>query len=125
MSSPFVFITTHRIRPGQLERFKALNAEYLALVEDKEPRMRAHCTYLSDDGTEVSLVQIHPDADSAEHHLEIVAPRLADAAELVDNVAIEVFGEPGPRVRGALAHNAEAGVAVRVNGHDLGGFSRV
>ena len=124
MSNPFVFITTHRIRPGQLERFKTLNTEYLALVEAHEPRMQAHFTYLSADGSEASLVQVHPDAESADHHLEVVGPRLAEAAELVDNVAIEVYGEPGPRVQAALAHNVEAGVPVRVNNQALGGFRR-
>jgi hypothetical protein len=86
--------------------------------------MQAHFTYLSDDGREASLVQIHADAASADHHLDVVGPRLAEAAELVENVAIEVYGEPGPRVQAALAHNAEAGVSVRVNNRDLGGFRR-
>ena len=124
MSSPFVFVTTHRIKPGNLDRFTALNEEYLDFVEQQEPRMLAHFTYLSADGTEVSLVQVHPDSESAEHHLQLVAPRLVAAAEVVENVAIEVYGEPGPVVQAALAHNAAAGVPVRVNSRVLGGFSR-
>ena len=124
MSSPFVFITTHRIKPGALERFTALHEEYLDVVEQHEPRALAHFTFVNAEGTEASLVQIHPDAESAEHHLAVVAPHLVEAAELVENVAIETYGEPGPRVRAALDHNAQAGVTVRVHPRPLGGFAR-
>jgi hypothetical protein len=36
--------------------------------------MLGHHSYLSEDGTTVSLVQIHHDTESAEHHLQIVFP---------------------------------------------------
>jgi hypothetical protein len=124
VSTPFVFVTTHRIKPGGLERFTAMHDEYVDFVERHEPRMLGHFTYLSDDGTEVSLVQIHADPESAEHHLQLVAPRLASIGDVVENTAIEVYGEPGPAVRTALAHNLEAGVPVRVTSRTIGGFSR-
>ena len=124
MSTPFVFVTTHRIKPGSLDRFMALHDDYLDFVEEHEPRMLAHHTYLSKDDTTVSLVQIHPDPESAEHHLQIVAPRLAAATEIVENTAIEVYGEPGPAVRAALTHNLDAGVPVRITSRVVGGFTR-
>jgi hypothetical protein len=124
MSTPFVFVTTHRIKPGGLDRFKALHDEYLDFLEAHEPRLLGHHSYLSEDGTTVSLVQIHTDPESAEHHLQIVAPRLAAATEIVENTAIEVYGEPGPAVRAALAHNVDDGVPVRVTSRALGGFTR-
>ena len=124
MSTPFVFVTTHRIKPGRLDHFNALHDDYLDFVEAHEPRMLGHHSYLSEDGTTVSLVQIHPDSESAEYHLQIVAPRLAAATEIVENTAIEIYGEPGPAVRAALAHNLDAGVPVRVTSQVLGGFTR-
>jgi hypothetical protein len=124
MSTPFVFITTHSIKPGSLGRFTALHDDYLDFVEANEPRMLGHHSYASEDGTTVSLVQIHQDTESAEHHLQIVASRLADATEIVENTAIEVYGAPGPAVRAALAHNRDAGVPVRVTSEILGGFTR-
>jgi hypothetical protein len=125
MAPPFVFITSHRIKPGAADRFRELQAEYFALVEAGEPRLLAHAAYASADGAEVSLVQVHADADSAEHHLALVAPTLLQAADLVENVAIEVYGEPGPGVRAALHHNASAGVAVRVVPDGGAGFTRL
>jgi hypothetical protein len=124
MSTPFVFVTTHHIRPERLQQFTELHDEYVGFVETHEPRMLGHFTYLNEDGTKVSLVQIHPDAESADHHLQVVAPRLAAVAGVVENTAIEVYGEPGPAVQAALDHNRNAGVAVRVTNQVLSGFSR-
>jgi hypothetical protein len=124
MSSPFVLVTTHRIAPGDLESFKALNEEYLDFVEQNEPQMLAHLSSCSGDGTIVSLVQVHPDAASADHHLEIAGPRILAAADLIENVGIDVYGTPGPLLQAAIAHNADAGVPVRRFDACLGGFAR-
>jgi hypothetical protein len=125
MPTPFVFVTTHRIKPGGREQFAALHREYVRFVEEHEPRLLGHFTYLTQDGTEVSLLQLHPDAASADQHLEVVAPRLAVVGDIVENTAIEVYGDPGPRVRAALDRNRDAGVAVRITNQVLGGFSRL
>lgn len=125
MDTPFVFVTTHRIKPDRQEQFAALHEEYVRLVEAHEPRILGHFSYLNEDGTEVSLVQVHPDAASADHHLEVVASRLASATDVVDNTAIEVYGAPGPAVRAALDRNRDAGVTVRITNQLLGGFSRL
>lgn len=125
MTAPFVFITSHRIKPGAAERFRELQAEYFELVEAGEPRLLAHAAYASADGTEVSLVQVHADAESAEQHLALIAPTLMRAADLIENVSIEVYGEPGPGVQAALHHNASAGVPVRVVPDGAAGFTRL
>ncbi len=125
MNTPFVFITTHRIKPDGRDQFTALHREYVRFVEEHEPRMLGHFTYLNEDGTEVSLLQWHADAESADQHLEVVAPRLAAVGDVVENTAIEVYGDPGPTVRAALERNRDAGVAVRITNQVLGGFSRL
>ncbi len=124
MIAPFVFITTHRIKPGRQAQFAQIHTDYLGFVERNEPRLLGHFTYSSEDGTEVSLVQVHPDGESADHHLQVVAPRLAEVADVVENSAIEVYGDPGPGVRAALDRNREAGVSVRVTNRVVGGFAR-
>ena len=68
-------------------------------------------------------MQIHLDAASADHHLQLIAPTLMQTADLIDNVAIEVYGSPGPGVEAALHHNATAGVPVRVTPVPDGGFT--
>ena len=65
-------------------------------VEANEPRLIAFNEYVNDDGTEVAVVQIHPDADSMAFHMEVIAERAAAAyAETVAaTTSIQVFGTP-------------------------------
>ena len=52
--------------------------------------------YVNEDGTEVGVVQIHPDAASMEFHMDVVAERAARAyAETLEaTTSIQVYGEP-------------------------------
>jgi hypothetical protein len=56
--------------------------------------------YVNDDGTEVAVVQIHPDAESMAFHMEVIAERAAAAyAATVDaTTSIQVFGTPSNAV---------------------------
>jgi hypothetical protein len=124
MTTPFVFITTHKVRPGSLDALKALTRDYTAFLDEHDARLVAHSAFLNEDETELSLVQVHPDAASAEHHMRIVEPSIAAAAELTEPVAITVYGRPGPAVQATLDHLGGAGVPVTVRDGDLGGFTR-
>src|SRR4051812_13137424 len=46
-----------------------------------EPRLIAFNEYVNDTGTEVTVVQVHPDAASMQNHLGIVGERAAQAYE--------------------------------------------
>jgi hypothetical protein len=124
MPTPFVFITNHKVQPGDLDALKTLTRDYTDFLDEHDERLVAHSAYLSEDGTELSLVQVHPDAVSAEHHMRIVEPRLAAAAELTAPAGITVYGRPGPAVQSAIDHLGAAGVPVTVRDDDLGGFTR-
>lgn len=76
--------------------------------------------------TEVAVVQIHPDTDSFEFHMEAVQERASRAYQetLDPTTGIEVFGEPTPRIIEMLRQAAGGGVQYRVHLHHLGGFTR-
>ncbi len=57
--------------------------------------MLGYSTCFSEDRTEVSRVQVHPDAASADTHLEVLAPLVRRGLELGDIVAVHVDGAPG------------------------------
>jgi hypothetical protein len=125
MPAPFIFVTTHRISEGRLEEFTALAEQYLQFVEAHEPDMVAHYAYLDEDGTEVSLVQVHPDAASAERHMQVAGELIGRGIALTDaTTRIEVYGRPGPIVGRAVAANAENGATVSVKATGLGHFTR-
>ena len=62
--TPFIFIGTHTLKQGKFDDFAANCAALAELVEAEEPRMIAFNVYANEDGTEVSVVQVHPDAES-------------------------------------------------------------
>jgi len=126
VSGPFIFVATNRLKPGKLADEKARVPGLVEFVEANEPRLLAFNEYVNDDGTEVAVVQIHPDADSMAFHMEVVAERAAAAyAETVAaTTSIQVFGTPSNAVLDLLARQAGAGVPLTVKPHHLGGFTR-
>ena len=116
MSGPFIFIATNRLKPGKLDEEKARVPGLVEFIEANEPRLIAFNEYANEDGTEVAVVQIHPDAASMAVHMEIIAGRAASAyAETVDaTTGIQVFGTPSDAVVEMLRRQAGAGVPLSV-----------
>jgi hypothetical protein len=127
MSGPFIFIATNRLKEGKLEEESRRVPELCDFIEANEPRLIAFNEYASEDGTEVGVVQVHPDAESMEFHMRVIAERAARAyaQTLEATTSIQVYGEPSDAVLGMLSRQAGAGVPLTVKRHHLGGFSRV
>jgi quinol monooxygenase YgiN len=123
MSAPFIFITTHKINPGQLDEFKRLSREFEEFVRANEPDLLAYYAYLDEDTREASLVQIHRDASSGDFHMEI-ADKIAQCLAVTTTVRAEVYGNPGPVVGQVEEANTVAGVPVSIKADVLGGFTR-
>ena len=126
MSGPFIFVATNRLKPGKLDDERRRVPGLVEFVERNEPRVIAFNEYANEDGTEVAVVQIHPDADSMAFHMEVVAERAAAAyAETVAaTTGIQVFGTPTRAVLELLERQAGAGVPLTVKSFHLGGFTR-
>lgn len=126
MSAPFVFIATNRLKPGQLDAERRRVPGLVEFVAASEPRLIAFNEYVNDAGTEVTVVQVHPDAASMEAHMGLVRERAEQAyGETLDaTVRIQVFGAPTEGVLDALRQQAGDGVEITVNGEHLGGFTR-
>jgi hypothetical protein len=126
MPGPFIFIATNRLKEGKLDAEKERVPGLSDFIEANEPRLIAFNEYADDDGEEVAVVQIHPDAESMEFHMGVVAERAARAyAETVEATAsIQVFGTPSDAVLEMLRQQAGAGIPLSVHRHHLGGFTR-
>jgi hypothetical protein len=81
MPAPFIFIATNRLREGQLAAERDRAADLGSFIEENEPQILAFNEYVNEDGTEVGVVQIHPDAASMEFHIGVVAERAARASD--------------------------------------------
>jgi len=125
VSGPFIFVGSHRVREGKLEEFRADAAALTGIVEEREPRLLGFNIFLSDDGTEATVVQIHPDADSMLTHMQVAQEHIEKgAAELLDTQEIRIFGPPNDAVLGMIAQLTQEGVPISVQPVHLAGFTR-
>jgi hypothetical protein len=126
LPSPFIFIATNRLKAGRLDLERDRVPGLVEFIEANEPRLIAFNEYVNEAGDEVTVVQVHPDAESVEAHLEIVGERAREAyAQTLDaTVRIQVFGRPTQAILDTLRQQASSGVEISVNGEHLGGFIR-
>ena len=124
MSTPFVYITTHRVAPERRAELEQLLREYHRLLIDREPDLLAHHAYFDETGTELSLVQIQRDAAAAEQHMRVAGPAIARGVALTAPVRVQVYGDPGPVVSEALRANGALGAEVIVAPEGVLGFQR-
>ena len=126
MSEPFIFIGTHTISEGKLEDFKKQWRELLDVVEVKEPRLIAFNAYVNEDGTELTVVQVHPDADSMLFHMQVARDHISEAYQSVleKTKRIDVYGKPSDTALEMIRQLAGSEVPLSVKAHHLGGFTR-
>lgn len=95
MEAPFIFIATHKIKPGKQEEFKEYFAQFsLGVVEPEEPRLHSFYGYAAPDSDYVTVVQVHPDADSMATHMKVGVEHFATAyAEYLEpESAMQIYG---------------------------------
>jgi hypothetical protein len=125
-SRPFIFIATNRLRDGQAAAERERAIDLCSFIETNEPQLWAFNEYKNEDGTEVAVVQVHPDAASMEFHMDAVAERAARAyAETLEaTTSVQVYGEPSDAVLEMLRRRAGTGVSMTIKLCHLAGFSR-
>ena len=125
MSEPFIFIGTHTIRDGKLQDFRKSCGELLEVVEAHEPRLIAFNFYANQDETEMSVVQVHPDADSMLFHMQVAREHITHATEeLLVTRNMQIYGRPNDAVLAMIKELSQAGVPLIVKPNHLGGFTR-
>lgn len=125
MSGPFIFIGTHKIVEGKLEEFQRDCRALAEVVQKKEPQLLAFAFYFNEDQTEVSTVQVHPDADSMLLHMQVVREQIENAVdEQLITKDIQIFGQPNDAVTGMITHLSQEGVPVILKRLDHAGFAR-
>jgi hypothetical protein len=126
MSGPFIFIATNKLKEGKLEDERRRVPGLCEFIAAREPRLIAFNEYASEDGTEVSVVQVHPSADSFEFHMGVVRERAerAYAETLEATTNIQVYGTPSDSLLQMLGQQAGSGIALSINPSHLGGFTR-
>jgi quinol monooxygenase YgiN len=125
MAEPFIFTNTTAIKEGQLEAWVKSFAEFAEDIERAEPRLLHFAMYVSEDGTEETLVQVHPDADSMLFHMGLLAEHGHATGDYLDfsRSTTRIYGNPTPELLEKIrAFSPDIDVLVST---PQGGFSRV
>ena len=102
MSEILVYVDRSSVREGALEQLRPAIAELAEFVQANVPRVLSYSVYFSDDGHEMTVVHVHPDAASLDDHLEIAGPRFAPFRDLVALSGITIYGRPSAQALGKL-----------------------
>jgi hypothetical protein len=126
MPDQIVIADTSSIARGRLTDVQNAAAELADFVETNEPRILTYKVYVDAPGMRMTVLQIHPDAESAEFHMEIAAPVFKKFAGLLTLTALDVFGDASSALLAQLERKAEmlGGVPVVRHQNPIG-FTRI
>lgn len=98
MSIPLVVISKFRVREGKLEELKQYYQKVLDVVEANQTQMVAFHGFLNEEGTELTSIQVHPDAASMDYHMSVLKENwdehFSQYTDMVEGISIEYYGEP-------------------------------
>ena len=131
MSKPLIFVSTWKIREGRLEAYKQFARELMEHVKTREPQLIAFNMYFNEDETEMTSIQVHPDAASMDFHLQVLAKVIGedmiewiDRADFLEPKHIEIYGTPSAKLLEADQPLVDAGIPQSVKPTHFAGFTR-
>lgn len=99
MSNHIITHTRVRILEGGLELFKQFQKELVEFVDANHPRIIAFTAHINDEGTEAIGVQVHPDSESYELHMQLAASQISEAYNYIEVLHFEVLGDLSDSLR--------------------------
>jgi hypothetical protein len=124
MSAPFIVRSVSTIHPGKADAYEPVVAEFCKIVEEREPRLLGFHIYVSEDRTSEVVVQIHPDAESMQHHLDVMGEKVRETFAFTDFQSLEIYGEPNSELK-AWIERVSQGVEFTLHAVHWGGFTRL
>jgi quinol monooxygenase YgiN len=113
MSDAIVYVDTSDVREGALEELQAGMKELVDFVEANEPRIISYNVYFNEEGTRMTVMHVHPDAESVEYHMEVAGPFFRRFVELVTLTSTHIYGRPSENLL------KQADEKVRLLGHGV------
>jgi hypothetical protein len=120
-----VYVDTSDVREGALDSLKDAIDELVEFLDAKVPSLISYNVYFSADGSQMTVVHIHPDSASLANHLEVGGPVFRKFADLLTLSSIRVYGEASEKVLRQLQEKARMLGCRDVSIHgQRAGFSR-
>jgi hypothetical protein len=107
MPGPLLYVDTSDVRPGALEELKDAIKQLVGFIESNEPQLLAYNVYLSDDGSQMTVVHAHVDSASLEYHMDVAGPAFGHFGDLLTLSSICIYGEPSDKALRQLDQKAQ------------------
>lgn len=117
-------MTVSKIKEGKLDEYRTFTRKSVEIIHANEPRLIAFSTYINEDGTKATTVQVHPDVESMLFHLQVIRERMNIAFEHLELESMTVCGKLNKQFLEVTKSFTEMGVAVHINEEALDGFTR-
>ena len=124
MTAPFIVKAVSRVHPGKAEAYQPVAAEFCRLVQESEPRLLAFHVYVTADQSSEVVVQIHPDAESMQYHLEVMGEKVRETFAYTDFESLEIYGQPSDGLKEWISR-ATKGIPFTLHPVHWGGFTRL
>ena len=125
MSKPIVFISHFKVKEGKLDEFKQLSQKVTEQIKADKPGTFTFLQYTNDEGTELSIIHIFPDAEAFDKHNEGVGERASRAFELIVPTRREIYGLPGDQAMAILTPPEGSDITLNQMPQLMGGYIRL
>jgi hypothetical protein len=125
MSKPIVFISHFKVKEGMLDSLKQQIQKVTEHIQSNKPGTVVFLQYLNEDGTELSIIHLFPDAESYDRRLEGVAERAKTALETIAPTHREVYGMPNDQAMAMTRPPDGSTVSFRFMPQLAGGYMRI
>lgn len=111
-----LYVDRSMIRPGQAVALESAASVLAQTVRAGPSRAFWYAIHFSEDQSTMTVTHLHPDSDSLEDLLHLIAPQLAPFRALLELEAIDVYGQPAASVLDKLMQKTRLlGGTVRVH----------
>jgi hypothetical protein len=107
-----------------LAELRTYYEKLVEIVESNQARAIAFHGFLNEDGTEVTAIQVHPNAASMEYHMQVIGENyqehLSRFPEMLEGTTIDYYGDPP---ESALEMNKINRQVISINPAHVDGFT--
>ena len=125
MSESIVLISNQRIKEGMLDGYMQTYRREIELIKADKPGTVAHLAYVNENGSEVSMIHVFPDAEALDLHMQGVGERAKKAFEFMEVISYEIYGRPSDSVLKQMQQFAGPGIELNLKLQNMGGYLRL
>ena len=124
MSGPIVFISHFKIKEGKFDDVKQLSQNVSEFIKANKPGTVAFLQYTNEEGTELSIIHVFPDANAFDKHNEGAGERSSKAFEFIVPTRREIYGLPSDHAMGILTPPEGSGITLNQMSQFVDGYIR-